>query len=243
MTATVLDRLVNYPPDVLRPRPALLVLLALASGACGQHESAAQRAAHARENQARDVARTAGLAAPVQDFLALYASAAGHRFSVTYAPATNGTTVILLQDPPRRRVDVVAPPVTRSVFVNAGGTFDCALDNQKWTCQKSQQQEAFPGQLAPGDIARTAAELKAARTNYTFKVTHRTVAGADARCLVTTPRPGVGGAGSVLCLSPEGAVLLVEGAGNPLRAARYSTSVDQRRLQLPARPEPPAINP
>ncbi|MCU1450821.1 MAG: hypothetical protein JWP02_2991, partial [Acidimicrobiales bacterium] len=106
-----------------------------------------------------------------------------------------------------------------------------------------QQKEALPGLLAPADITRTAAELKAARTNYTFKVIDKKVAGADSRCLVTTPRPGIGGAGSTLCLSPQGAVLLVEGAGNPLRAERYSTSVDERLLQLPAKPEPPAINP
>src|SRR2546423_745101 len=84
---------------------------------------------------------------------------------------------------------------------------------------------SLPWRLAPADITRTAAELKAARTNYAFKVTDKKVARTDSRCLVTTPRPGVGGAGSTLCLSDEGAVLLVEGAGNPLRAERYSTSV------------------
>jgi hypothetical protein len=221
----------------------VLLLLAAVTTACGRHESPAQKTAHDREKQARDLARGAGLSVDVQDFLARYASAAGNRFSVTYAKSANGTTVVLIQDPPRRRVDVVAPPVTRSVFVTSDGTYDCALDNQKWGCQKAQQQEALPGLLAPADITRTAAELKAARTNYTFKVIDKKVAGADSRCLVTTPRPGIGGAGSTLCLSPQGAVLLVEGAGNPLRAERYSTSVDERLLQLPAKPEPPAINP
>jgi glucose/arabinose dehydrogenase len=221
----------------------LAVLLAVIAVACGQHKSATQKAASAREKQARDVAHKAGLAPDVQDFLALYASAAGHKFSVTYAKATNGTTVVLIQDPPRRRVDVVSPPVTRSVFVTAKGTFDCALQDQKWACETAPQQEAAPGLLAPGDITRTAAELKAARTNYTFKVTSKKVAGTDASCLSTTPKKGVTGEGSTLCLSPEGAVLLVEGNGNPLKAARYSTTVDERLLQLPASPEPPQPNP
>ena len=211
--------------------------------ACGQHQSPAERTAHARENQARDVARKAGLSVPVQDFLALYATAANNTFSVTYGPSATGTSIVLLQDPPQRRVDVVAPPVTRSVFVTQQGTYECSLQDQKWTCQQSQQQEGPPGLLAPGDVDRTVAELKAGRTNYTFAVTTRKVANTDTRCLVTTPRPGVGGGGSTLCLSSRGAVLLAEGVGNPLRAVRYSTSVDKRRLALPAQPEPPQPKP
>jgi hypothetical protein len=232
----------KYPPGVLRAC-VVAVVLAVVAVACGRHESPTEKTAHAREKQARDVARQAGLSAPVQDFLALYASAAGHRFSVTYGPSAAGTSVVLVQDPPRRRVDVVAPPVTRSVFVTREGTYECALADTKWSCQQASQQEGPPGLLAPADIARTAAELKAARTNYTFKVTSRKVAKVDTQCLATTPRPGVSGAGSTLCLSGEGAVLLVEGAGNPLRAVRYSTDVDERRLQLPATPEPPQPKP
>jgi hypothetical protein len=38
-------------------------------------------------------------------------------------------------------------------------------------------------------------------------------------------------------------VLGVEGNGNPLQAVKYSTSVDDRKLRLPATPEPPPIKP
>src|SRR5438477_13049382 len=111
--------LLTYPSPV--PRPVVVfgsVLASVAVGAgCGRHTSPAQRAADEREKQARDLARQAGLSVDVQDFLARYASAAAHRFEVTYAPSPSGTTVVLVQDPPRRRVDVVTPPVTRSVFV------------------------------------------------------------------------------------------------------------------------------
>jgi hypothetical protein len=221
----------------------LVVILGLVAVACGRHESPAEKTTHARENQARDVARKAGLSVPVQDFLALYATAASNSFSVTYGPSASGTSIVLLQAPPLRRVDVVSPPITRSVFVTRQGTYDCALQDQKWSCQQSQQQEAAPGLLAPADIDRTVAELKAARTNYTFSVTKKTVANTETRCLVTAPRPGVAGPGSTLCLSSRGAVMLVEGSGNPLRAVRYSTSVDERRLELPATPEPPQPKP
>ena len=213
------------------------------TAACGQHDSPAQKTVHERETQARQVASKAGLSPAVQEFMALYATAASSAFTVTYGPSAAGTSVVLVQDPPLRRVDVVAPPVTRSVFVTKQGTFECALQDQTWTCQQSQQQEGTPGLLAPADITRTVAELKTATTNYTFAVTIKKIAGADTKCLVTKPKPGVAGGGSTLCLSSRGAVLLVEGAGNPLRAVKYSTSVDDRRLQLPAAPEPPQPKP
>ena len=230
-------------PPVLRALRATVVVLALVAVACGQHESPAEKTAHQRENQARQVASKAGLSPAVQDFLALYATAANSRFTVTYGQSGAGTSIVLEQDPPLRRVDVVAPPVTRSVFVTRQGTFECALQNQQWSCQQSQQQEGAPGLLAPADIDRTVAELTGAKTNYTFAVTRKKVAGTDTRCLVTTAKPGVAGGGSTLCLSSRGAVLLVEGAGNPLHAVKYSTSVDERRLQLPTAPEPPQPKP
>jgi hypothetical protein len=228
---------------VLRALRATTVVLTLALVACGQHESPAQKTAHEREKQAREVASKSGLSPEVQDFLALYATAANNRYTVTYGPSGAGSSIVLVQDPPLRRVDVVSPPVTRSVFVTKQGTYDCALQNQQWSCQQSQQQEGAPGLLAPADIDRTVAELKAAKTNYSFSVINKKVAGTDTKCLVTKPKPGVAGDGSTLCLSSRGAVLLVEGAGNPLRAVKYSTSVDERRLQLPTAPEPPQPKP
>lgn len=233
----------RYPPAVLRTLAPLTVVVAITGVACGQHDSPAQKTVHEREKQARQVASKAGLSPAVQDFMALYATAASNAYSVTYGPSGAGTSIVLEQKPPLRRVDVVIPPVTRSVFVTRQGTYECALQDQRWTCQQSQQQEGTPGLLAPADITRTVAELKAATTNYTFSVTKRKVAGHDSRCLVTKPKPGVSGAGSTLCLSSRGAVLLVEGAGNPLHAVKYSTSVDDRRLRLPTAPEPPQPKP
>jgi hypothetical protein len=220
-----------------------IVVLALVAVSCSQHETAAEKTANQRQNQAREVAKKAGLSQPVQDFLAQYATAADNSFTVTYGPSPAGASIVLMQHPPLRRIDVVVPPVTRSVFVTKAGTFDCVLDNQTWGCQTAQQQEGTPGLLAPADIERTAAELKAAQTNYTFSVTKKKVAKTDTRCLVTTPKPNVSGGGSTLCLSPEGAVLLVQGTGNPLTAVKYSTSVDDRLLKLPTAPEPPPIKP
>ena len=222
---------------------AAIVLVGVVAVACGQHESPAQKTAHERENQAREAAGKAGLSPAVQDFLALYSTAADNSFSVTYAPSATGTTLSLIRDPPLQRVDAVTGPVTQSVFVTKQGTFNCALQNQQWTCQVAQQQESQPGLLAPADIDRFISELKTARTNYTFSVTKRKVAGTNTKCLVTKHKPGVAGGDSTLCISARGVVLLVEGTGNPLRAVKYSTSVDDRRLALPTAPEPPQPKP
>jgi hypothetical protein len=233
----------RYPPGVSRLPLAVVAVLTLTAVACGRHDSAAVKLTRERQKQARDAARKAGLSVATQDLLATYATAAENSFTVTYGPSGAGASIVLIQDPPLRRVDVVSPPVTRSVFVTKQGTYECALDNQKWSCQQSPQQEAAPGLLAPADIDRFVAELKDAKTNYVFSVANKKVANTDTRCLVTKPKAGVTGGGSTLCLSQQGAVLLVEGAGNPLRAVKYSTSVDKRRLQLPVAPEPPPIKP
>jgi hypothetical protein len=222
---------------------AVAVLVLVTAAACGQHQSPAQKTIAKREAQARQVAREAGLSPAVQDVLAQYATAADNSFTVTYGPSQAGSSIVLIQDPPLRRVDVAASGVTRSVFVTKQGTFECAEQNNQWSCQPSQQQEGTPGLLAPGDIQQTVAQLKTAKTNYTFSVTNRKIAGTDVRCLVTKPRPGVAGGGSTLCLSSRGAVLLAEGTSNPVQAVKYSTSVDKQKLQLPTTPEPPAIKP
>lgn len=219
------------------------VVLAVTAVACGGHQGAAEKTTQKRQAQAREVAKEAGLSPAVQDFLALYAGAATNSFTVTYGPSQAGSSIVLMQDPPLRRVDVVSSGVTRSVFVTKQGTFECAQQDQQWTCQRSPQQEGTPGPLAPADIDRTVAELKAAKTNYTFSTNKRKIAGTGVECLVTSPRPGVAGGQSTLCLSSLGAVLLVEGNGNPLRAVKYSTSVDDEKLKLPTTPEPPPIKP
>jgi hypothetical protein len=234
----------TYPSPVPRLGLALLALIALLvlSAGCGAHQDAAQRTASGRKSQARDLARRAGLSIEVQDFLARYAAASGNSFEVTYAPSSSGTTVAVAQDPPLKRVDLVTPPMTQSVFVTADGTFNCALENQKWECQKAAQQESPPGLLSPADIQREVQQLQAAKPDYTFRVSNRKLAGTSARCLTVTPKPHAAttGARSELCLSNEGAVLLFDGTSvqSPLKAVRYTTNVDTRRFRLPATPGP-----
>ena len=227
----------SYPPGVLRPTAALLAVLALAIGACGSGNSATERAAQTRADQARQVARRAGLPVAVQEFLARYATSAARSFTVNYAPDQGGTTIVLTQAPPDRRLDLVQGGVTESFFATSAGSFDCVLRGRAWTCTSTSTESGQPAPLAPADVDRTVATLKASQTSFTFRVVTRRVASTGASCLETVPRPGAAAAPSgptSLCISPEGAPLLVEGNGTQLRATRYSTEVDERRLRLPA---------
>src|SRR5205807_5511137 len=123
----VLDHPVNYPAAVLRPTAVLVVAAWLVGGACGGGQSATERAARARADQARQVARRAGLPAAVQDFLARYATSAARSFTVNYAPDPGGTTIVLTQSPPDRRLDLVQGAITESFFATSAGSFDCVL--------------------------------------------------------------------------------------------------------------------
>ena len=237
----VLDHLVNYPAAVLRPTAVLVVAAWLVGSACGG-QSVTERAAKTRADQARQVARRAGLPAAVQDFLARYATSAARSFTVNYAPDPGGTTIVLTQSPPDRRLDLVQGAITESFFATSAGSFDCVLRGRAWTCTNTSTESSQPAPLAPADIDRTVATLKASQASFTFRVVARRLAGTSASCLETVPRAGAGGGGAngptSLCISPEGAPLLVEGGGTQLHATRYTTAVDKRRLRLPAPPTP-----
>ena len=74
--------------------------------------------------------------------------------------------------------------------------------------------------------------------DFDLRVGHRKLAGKQATCLITTPRPGstASAAATSLCVSGQGTPLLIERSGENLRALRYSTHVDDARFRLPSRP-------
>jgi hypothetical protein len=225
---------------VVRALVAVVCCAALAG--CGG--SGKDDVVETRADQARQVAEDAGLPAPVQDLLGDAAIAATQTFSVTYKLAVEGTTMIV-QDPPRRRVDLVLgsgpAAVTRANITNDNGTFSCSRTVDAWTCRKSEEKSSGFGPLALGDIEKTTADLAAARKAYSFRVERRIVAKAPARCLITELKPGQApdparGARGVLCISREGVPLVIEGATSTITATRYRTSVDASAFRLPAKP-------
>lgn len=217
---------------------ALAMVVAALTGGAACNQGRASRAAAVRGEQARTLAREAGLAGPVQDLLARAASAVGARFAVHYELGDGGQAV-LVQDPPRRRIDIVSGPVTRSRIENGAGAFSCLLADAKWTCQKASGPAPTIGAFSPGDVERTVDGLAAARTAYTFRVTSRPLVGVTARCLVTERRPGLPpdptrAPVGELCVSDRGAPLLVRTGQSTLQATSYSTRPDDRQFTLPA---------
>ncbi|MEY2478987.1 MAG: hypothetical protein QOG87_4302 [Actinomycetota bacterium] len=224
---------------MLRASATAVLCAALLAVGCGGEKSVAET----RAGQARQVAKDAGLPAPVQDILGDAATSATRTFSVTYKLAVEGTTTII-QDPPRRRVELVLgsgpAAVTRATITNDDGTFACSRTVDAWTCRASDTKAAGFGPLAVGDIEKTTADLAAARTAYSFRVEPRTVAKTKARCLVTELKPGqqpdpARGARGVLCISPEGVPLVIEGAASAITATSYRARADASAFRLPAK--------
>jgi hypothetical protein len=224
---------------VVRALVAAAVCTALVAGACGGDDDVGDT----RADQARQVAKDAGLPEPVQEILATAAGSATRTFTVTYKLAVEGTTTIV-QDPPRRRVELVlgsgAAATTRATITNDDGTFACTKTGQAWTCRKTTATAANIGALAVGDIQRTTADLVAARKSYTFRVETRTVAKTRTRCLVTELRPGQQpdpsrGNRGVLCVAEDGVPLLIEGGQTAVTATAYRDGVDDKAFELPAK--------
>lgn len=218
-----------------------VVLVAVAAVAIhqltGHQDSPTERAAATRARQARQVAKKAGLPTAVQDLLARAAGAVGQRFTVTYRTGPD-TTATLIQRPPSKRVDETVgqgdAAVTRSLIVNDTGSFSCLRQAGRWTCRRATTAPADIGAFTPDEIKATVDRLVSQRAQFRFAVTRRRLAGADATCLVTTERhPTAQPATGRLCISPEGAPLLVDGAGGHIEAIAYAARASARALQLP----------
>jgi hypothetical protein len=216
------------------------VSCALLASACGgSHNSLAAT----RSAQARQVAKDAGLPPAVQDVLARAATSATRTFTVRYKLAVAGSTTIV-QDPPRRRIDLVlgsgADVVTRTTLINGDGTFGCTRTAGAWTCKKTSDKTSDFGPLALGDVEKTTADLAAARASYAFRVERRTIARTKVDCLVTELRPGqppdpARGNRGVLCISGEGVPLLIEGAKTVVTATSYRADAPASAFRLPAK--------
>jgi hypothetical protein len=189
-----------------------------------------------RADQVRRAARTAGLSAEVADVLALAARAEDATFQVAYA-GTDGARLLVSQEPPDRRVDVLAGDVVvESRVLHDHVAFRCEVDTAKGakpgalTCERAAGALDAAGTFTHEALRAFTDQLAASKDELTITVDTRTIADTRATCLTTTPKAGtpIEGTGpgtDVLCLSPEGAQLLVDRAGNRLVADHYSTKV------------------
>ena len=145
----------------------------------------------ARAEQARQLAADAGLSEEVQDWLALAAGQPEADYRVEYGE------LVVTQEDGERRVDA-----------GEGGQAALAAD---------------PGPFDEAAVERLVDRLRRSKADFAFEVEDRRLLGVTARCLVTEP---TGPAGDetptgVLCVSDEGALLLLQGATGELEATAY----------------------
>jgi hypothetical protein len=204
------------------------------------HPSAIERTAATRARQARAAAKQAGLPTGVQELLGRAAGAVGERFTVTYRTA-GGTVATLTQVPPSKRVDEStgsgASSVTRSLIVNADGSFSCSRQEGHWVCQRATGSTGGIGAFSPAEIKATVDGLSSQRAEYRFDVAHRRIAGVEATCLASSPRrPGPNPRLGTLCISPQGVPLLVDSAAGRIEAIAYRSSARSSAVRLPVSP-------
>jgi hypothetical protein len=232
---------------MLRPVAVVASLVALVT--CGSDEGTAADAARTRADQARDVAREAGLSPAVQAILADAAGAVDETYTVVYRIGGAGVgRSVVVQDPPHRRIELEVATgdltVTRLFIANDDGTFACTRATDRWQCQRNADAPAGLGPLALGDVQEATQDLLDAKEDYTFTVERQQIAGVEARCLVTALKPGrqpdQRGERAVLCISPEGVPLRVEASTGALTATSYRRSAAAEAFRLPAPPRNPA---
>jgi hypothetical protein len=222
----------------------MVVVVATACGGGGGDGGKAGEAAAKRAGQVRDAAHDAGLPSDVADLLADAAGVPAATFEVTYdLGGPSGGTAVLTQDPPRRRVDlhtqIDGDDVTRTLITDRDETTVCERAAGRWTCRAGSSSDAAPGAFGADQVEQVVGDLKTAKDAYTFRVAERSVAGVEARCLVTELKPGKQptpdlGAKGTLCISAAGVPLLVETPAASLRALKYTTHVPGAAFDAPA---------
>jgi hypothetical protein len=200
------------PP--VRRGAAVVVLLC---AGCRDEPSASD----ARADQVREVGEDADLPDDVVDVLELAARGAGATFQVTY-PGDDGTAIVISQAPPDRRIDVVAGDrVVESRVVRGGIGYHCAPPPddpaESLECTRSETGLDGPGAFTEEALQSFAEDLAASRDELELRVEARTIAETDATCLIAGDE--------TICLSDEGAQLLVDVGDERLSATAYTTDV------------------
>ena len=197
-------------------RSGAVVLLLLLT-ACSDDPSASDE----RADQIREVAEDADLPDDVVDVLELAARGADGTFQVTY-PGDDGTSIVISQDPPDRRIDVViGDRVVESRVVRGGIGYRCAPAQDdpdgSLDCTRSETGLEGPGAFTEEALRSFADDLAASREDVDLRVESRTIAETDATCLVAGDE--------TICVSDEGAQLLVDVGDDRLSASGYTTDV------------------
>ncbi len=195
-----------------------------------------------RAAQARAAALDAGLDADVADFLALASRGETATYQATYpGPSGTNTELVVANDPPDRRIDVLHGDVVTEVrLVLDGQAYRCPRDGDKGAivdCERTDAVVETPGAFDDAALTTLTTALRDGREDFTFRITSTPIAGVSASCLVTELRPGherpdLGSAGTI-CVSPQGALLRVDQAGETLEATDYATEIPDNTFVRP----------
>lgn len=212
----------------MRRLPLLLAVVLVGLASCGDSGDD-DPVGDDRAEQVREAAAEAGLPGDVQDVLALAARSATATFQVTYE-ADDGTTLVYSQDPPNVRVDTIqAGVVVESAVQREGAGYRCTpAAEEELRCERSDASLTVPGAFTDRALEALTAALAGSRDSFELRVDSRTIAEVDARCLLTTRKPGAPdelGELGTFCVSGDGVQLLVETRGERLEATRYSDEV------------------
>jgi hypothetical protein len=226
---------------------AALCALLLGPSCAHKATSPIDKVADARWAQAARVAREAGLSADVQRFLGRAAAGVAATFTVTYSDGGGGPGTprsVVVQRPPERRVDVVNKDSTESLVRLRSGVYRCRVeDPEPWRCSKAgTTDDPDLGVFSSTQIAQTVDTLVASKAEYRFTVVAKRVAGARARCLLSTPVLH-DKAVDELCIAANGALLRVHTAKRNLEAVRYRPKADPALLRLPGKLDSPSPSP
>lgn len=215
-----------------------MALAALGVAGCGDDPTAADE----RGDQIGDAAGEAGLPADVAGLLADAARSDGTYRVVFEAAAGDAapTRVTLTQRPPDRRIDIEqADGTAQSTIGTATDNHRCTREGADgaWTCE-ALVEPSPDGVFQEAIVDALTDTLTEQAASYDFAVETRTVLERDVRCLVTTLHEGIddpslGGSGT-LCISAEGAMVLVETPSQTIRAIGYSTDVADDAFALPS---------
>lgn len=217
-----------------------MAIALLATAACSPGTSAVDDAARDRAEQLRSVAEEAGLAADVADFIERLGGGVAATYDATLETSSaDGTTTVVrvVQDPPRRRIEVMGERGPTLVTVEDEGEVVVCDEPPEWRCRVTDADLSSGAAFDPEAVAATATALAEAADLYAYRIEAGEVAGAAVDCLVADPAEGVPpeqAQPARLCATQSGVVLQVERPSSVLRATRWSTSVPADAFDPPA---------
>lgn len=223
----------------MRRNPLLLALLVgLLASSCGGGDPVARE----RVDQVRVAARAAGLSDEVADVLVLATKGTTATFQISYE-GTGGASLTVSQQPPNRRIDILtAGLVVESQLVRDGVAYRCVLPvgarpGDRLDCKRTQGALPAPSAFGEAALATFTEELVGSADRFDLSVEARTIADTAATCLTAapkagTPLDGTGPGADTICLSAQGAQLLIDTGGERAVADAYSTTVPEGTFEL-----------